>query len=244
MRILMILLLILNSIACNQAISQTKNVTVLQKQLIANSSETKLQTKPLLLPKIESIKEGTVLRLSDKEDQYGDNLPPWTEIEVSVYFKTKPALSSKVTVVPLDVDIDSFNWQIAKSEKQEFGCDETKPYAWEVKLEITQKMFFDFVAPPTRRQEVPFDVVVLYPAVEFARQLKKKQLTKQMLPKETSINAVKAAIDVTNDQKPDILLLEFCCDNATKVIDFDYFCGKTFKQVNGKWKLVDEHSPC
>ncbi len=215
-----------------------------QKHPLANSIEAKPQAKPILMSKIESIEQGTVFRVSENKDQHGSYLPPWTEVEISTYFKTKPALSSKVTVVPLDVDIDSFDWQIAKSERQEFGCDEAKPYAWEAKLEITRKEFFDFVAPPTRRQEVPFDVVVLYPAVEFARQLKKKQLTKQMLPRGTSINAVKAAIDVTNDQKPDILLLEYCCDNATKSTECDYTCGKTFKQVNGKWKLVDEYSPC
>ncbi len=33
--------------------------------------------------------------------------------------------------------------------------------------QITQKEFFDFIAQPTRRQEVPFDVIVLYPAVEY-----------------------------------------------------------------------------
>ncbi len=215
-----------------------------QKHPLANSIEAKPQAKPILMPKIKSIEQGTVFRVSENKDRHGSYLPPWIEVEISTYFKTKPALPSKVTVVPLDVDIDSFNWQIAKSERQEFGCEETKPYAWEVKLQITQKEFFEFVPPPTRRTEVPFDVVVLYPAVEFARQLKKKQLTKQMFPRGTSINAVKAAIDVTNDQKPDILLLEYCCDNATKSTECDYTCGKTFKQVNGKWKLIDEYSPC
>jgi hypothetical protein len=205
---------------------------------------TKPQTKPILMPKIESIQEESVWRLSKNEDKYGSNLPPWTEVLVLPYFKTKPVLPSKVTVVPLDVDFDSFNWQIAKSERKESGCDETKPYAWEVTLQLTQKEFFEFVGTPTRGGEFPFDVVVLYPAVEYARQLKKKQLKKQMLPQGTSINVIKAAIDVTNDQKPDILLLEFCCDNATKTTECEYQCGKTFTKVNGKWKLINASSPC
>ncbi len=117
MRILTILLLVVTSIACNQAVSQTKNVVLPQKQPLASSVKAKPQAKPILMPKIEAIKEDTVWRVSENKDETGNYLPPWTEVEVTPYFKTKPALSSKVTVVPLDVNIDSFNWQIAKSER-------------------------------------------------------------------------------------------------------------------------------
>jgi hypothetical protein len=150
MRILTILLSVVISIACNQVASQTKKVTSPEKQSLANAVAVKPEAKPFSMPKIESIEKETIWRLSKNKDQHGDYQPPWTEVEVSPYFKTKPVLPGKVTVVPLNVDINSFNWQIAKSERKEFGCDETKPYAWEVKLQLTQKEFFEFVAPSTR----------------------------------------------------------------------------------------------
>lgn len=245
MRTLTILILTVTSIACAQARLQTKNVVAPVNQPITNTIEVKSQPKSFQMPKIERIEKAMVWRISENQDKNGSYLPPWTEVKVSTFFETKPIADSKVTVIPLEVNIAPFDWQIAKSEKKEFGCDDAKPYAWEVELKpFTQQEFFSIAPLPNRAQEYPFDVVVLYPAVEFARQLKKEQLTEQMLPKGTSLNAVKAAIDVTNDQKPDVLMLEYCCHDATIAEECDYTCGKTFKQVNGKWKLIDEYSPC
>jgi hypothetical protein len=246
MRILIIIFSAIISIACAQASLQSKNVIAPKNQTLANTVETKSQTKSFQMPNIETVSEADIWRISENKDQHGGYLPPWTEVKVPFfYLEKKPAADSKVTVVPLEVNIASFDWQIAKFEEKEAGCDDTKPTAWEVELKpFTQREFFEIESLPNRSPEFPFDVVVLYPAVEFARQVKKEQITKQMLPKGTSINAVKAAIDVTNDQKPDVLLLKYCCQDATKSTDCDYTCGKLFKQVNGKWKLIDEYQPC
>lgn len=244
-RILTILVLTITSIACAQASLQSKNIVAPKNQPLNKTIETKLQTKLFQMPNIETVTEADVWRISENKDQYGSYLPPWTEVKVPFFLEKKPVADSKVTIVPLEVNIDSFNWQIVKSKEKEVGCDDTKPLAWEIELKpFTQREFFDIAPLPSRAQEFPFDVVVLYPAVEFAQQIKKEQLTKQMLPKGTSLNAIKAAIDVTNDQKPDVLLLKYCCHDATKATDCDYTCGKLFKKVNGKWKLVDEYQPC
>ena len=205
-----------------------------------------LQAKLVPMPDIQFIAETTVWRTSDRKDRHGSYLPPWKEVKVAnLFFKEKPATGSKVTVIPLGVGIAPFDLKIIKAEKQRFGCNEREPYAWAVELEsITHHKFFEIAPLPNRREEVPFNVCVIYPAVSLAHQLKKGQLRSGMLPTGISINTVTAAIDVTNDQKPDVLIAEFCCNDSSKSGGCDYMCGKTFKKVRGNWKLVDEYAPC
>jgi hypothetical protein len=205
-----------------------------------------LQANLVPMPNIRSIAEASIWRTSDKRDQHGSYLPPWKEVKVaSIFFKEKPAVGSRVTVIPLGVSISPFDLKIVKAEKQESGCDEDKPYAWAVELEsITNRTFFEIAPLPNRREEVPFNVCVIYPAVAVARQLEKGQLSSGVLPKRVSINTVTAAIDITNDHKPDVLIAEFCCSDSSKSEGCDYMCGKTFKKVRSIWKLIDEYVPC
>jgi hypothetical protein len=206
----------------------------------------RIQENPVPMPNIRSIAEVSVWRTSDRKDQHGSYLPPWKEVKVvNIFFKEKPAAGSKVTIIPLGVGIAPFDLKIVKAEKQEFGCNEREPNAWAVELEsITHQNFFEIAPLPNRREEVPFDVCVIYPAVAVARQLKKRQLRSGMLPKGISINTVTAAIDVTNDHKPDVLITDFCCNDSSKSEGCDYMCGRTFKKVRSIWKLIDEYAPC
>lgn len=251
MRVLTILILAISSIAFAQANSQTKNVVAPKNKPLTNNVKTKSKAKSFQMPNIETIGEAVVERISENTDRHNNYFPPWTEVKVTFFYLQKKPLEkkfvaqSKVTLVPLEVNVASFDWQIAKSEIIKARCDYHKLYNWVVELKpFTQREFFEIKPSPGRPEQFPFDVVVLYPAVKFARQIKKEQLTKQMLPNGTSLNTVKAAIDVTNDQKPDILLLKHCCDDATKATLCGYPCGKLFKQVNGKWELIEEYSPC
>lgn len=204
------------------------------------------QSKQSLMPSINFIAEATVRRISDRKDRHGSHLSPWREVGVSSFFtKVKPAVGSQVTVIPLGVSLASFDLTIVKAERQPSGCDGSETNAWEVELEpVTDKRFFEIPPLPNRRDEVPFDVCVIYPAVATTRQLQKGQLTHSVLPRGVSINTVKAAIDVTNDRRPDVIIAEFCCNDPSKSEGCDYTCGKTFKKTQGKWKLVDEYAPC
>lgn len=198
-------------------------------------------------PKIQSVGEGTVWRISDHKDESGGLLPPWKEIQVTNIFgfNDKPVVGEKVTVVPLDVEIASLDIKIVKTEKQD-GCDEQAPVWWAVELEpIRGKAFFDVAPRPDRAPEYPFDVAVIYPAVRHARQIQRNKLTKSMLPRGVAINTVKAAVDLTNDGQPDVLIINYCCDDPGKPAEqCDYACGKTFKQAGKKWKLIDTSAPC
>jgi hypothetical protein len=130
-------------------------------------------------------------------------------------------------------------------ERKENACDESLPRAWEVELEpLTQKQVFDAPSPRERNPAYPFDVVVIYPAVKIAHEMRKDQLNREMLPRGVSINTVKAAIDLNDDRKPDVVVVEYCCLQTQQPPECDYTCGKTFKKVKNIWKLFDSYAPC
>jgi hypothetical protein len=216
--------------------------------LLASGTAFAQARKPIRMPQVQTIGEGVVWRISDNKDAKGSFLPPWKEIKITnvFAFKKKPVVGEKVTVIPLDVDIAPLELRIVKAEKKENACNERLPAWWEIELEpIKQREFFEIAARPNRRQDYPFDVCLIYPAVKFAHQVRRDRLTKSMLPRGVSVNTVEGAIDLTNDGIPDVLMVKNCCDDPKKAVDeCDYACGKTFKKIRNAWKLIDTSRPC
>ena len=75
------------------------------------------------------------------------------------------------------------------------------------------------------------------------------RLDRQSLPPGVSAPTIVAAIDVTGDGKPDLLETSYCCDreqhrSRASVKDCDYTCGKAFRKVAGRWRLIEQFSPC
>jgi hypothetical protein len=203
------------------------------------------------MPQVQTIGEGQVWRTSDKKDKDGRFIPPWKDVTIANVFgfKKKPVVGNTVTIVPLDVRLAPIDLKIVET-KAGVNCDgetNSKNGWWEVELEpITDKRFFEIAPQPNRAEEIPFDVGVIYPSVKSAHQLTRDMLSKNMLPKGINLNIVKAAIDLTNDEIPDVLLVEYCCLNPKKPAGgaCDHTCGKTYKKVRNVWKLVDTSTPC
>ena len=205
-------------------------------------------TKPVSMPQIQTVGEGLVWRRSDNKGAHGNFLPPWKEVQITNVFgfKDRPLVGEKVTVIPLDVNIPTLELKIVKAEKKANACEARLPAFWEVELEvIKEKTFSDFAPATDRSAEYPFDVCVIYPAVKFVNPIKRRNLSRSMLPNGIALSTVKAAIDVTNDGRPDVLLVDYCCGNPNKPsADCDYTCGKTFKKTGNVWKLIDTSTPC
>lgn len=193
------------------------------------------------LPAIHTIAEGVVWRKS------ANDRPSWEQITIANIFgfKKRPVVGESVTVVAIGSDIQPLRLRILSTEEKE-DCDKRLRPFWEVKLEpLTQKRFFDVPSPPHRSAEFPFDVVVIYPAVKVAQQIKRDQLKRESLPNGVIIDTVKAAIDLDDDRKPDVVVTQYCCSDKKKLTDeCDYVCGKTFKKVGNLWKLVNTSMPC
>jgi hypothetical protein len=199
------------------------------------------------MPPAQTIGEGVVWRVSNNEDNHGRLLPTWKEVRVTNVFgfKKRPVVGSKVTIIPLDVDLEPFELRIIKLSKRKECDDPSLSSWWEVDLEpIKDRKIFEIAATPNRSVDYPFDVAAVYPAVSFAKQIDKTHLKKEMLPRRVSISTVKAAIDLTNNGRPDALIVEHCCEDSKRSAECNYTCGKTFKKIRGVWKLIDTSSPC
>jgi hypothetical protein len=200
------------------------------------------------MPKIQTIAEGVVMRTSDNNDPHRGDLPPWTQVEITNVFgfKRSPKTGDKVTIVPLDVDIAPFELTITKTQKKTQCSGPGGEIWWQVDFEsVKDKRFFEQPPLPNRREEYPFDVAVIYPTVEYAQQIKRSELVTNMLPRGIYINTVKAALDLTRDGIPEVLLVEYCCQDPKKSPgECDYMCGKTFQKSKIQWKLIDITGPC
>lgn len=251
MRSLLLISLTVLSLSCAQtprppAAAQSQNNPPPSPATATPEQTKRPPTKPIPMPPVQAVTDGEVFRSSDQKDEHGRMSPPWKEISIAnVGLKKELAIGTEVTVVPIGVDIAPFNLKITETKRGSV-CAKGEPPWWQVELApLTQQQFFDIRALPERSEEFPFDVGVIYPAVEFVLALPKEQVTKEMLPAGIYAETLTAAIDLTSDQKPDVLIAEFCCrEPAKKFPDCDYTCGKTYLKVKDKWKLVDESSPC
>ena len=177
-------------------------------------------------------------------------MPPFETAEIGIGLYQKPKAGEKVTIVPLQVNLEPFQLSILKSDKQKNeGCDTggiERKFFWNVELEkIINKEILEIKPIKYDNQELPFEVFIIYPAVEFAKNLPSEELKQEMIPKGVTISTVEAAIDLDNDKKPDLLYIEFCCGDKSKRADnCDYNCLEWFKKFNGIWKKVDSANPC
>lgn len=232
-------------VSCNKNTIQEQNKN--DAHQTSDSSEVHPpQTAQFPMPKIQSVLQESVWRDSDFKETDGGNPPIWKNVKVEIFFHKKPQQGNKVTVIPLKVDIAPMQLKIIKTIEVKDACNEKLPHLWQIELEtITQKEFFETKAILNRREEYPFDVCILYPAVEFARSLDIATLKKEMLPKGVFINTITAAVDLTNDREPDILIVQYCCGEPHKPREeCDYTCGKIFAKSHSAWKLIDTSAPC
>ncbi|HEX8247805.1 MAG TPA: hypothetical protein VF599_06520 [Pyrinomonadaceae bacterium] len=91
------------------------------------------------------------------------------------------------------------------------------------------------------KNQMPFSVFAIYPAVKFAKSLNKSSLSKNSLPPNVLIENVESAIDLDNDAKPDLLSVNFCCGEPekAKVEKCPYICKKYYRKNNKAWELFD-----
>ncbi len=176
------------------------------------------------------------------------------EIKIEPIGLEKNGIGEKVTIVPLMVDIPAFELKIVKATKTKSQvdiCDESEEVVyWENEFEkIERQEFYEAEPVYNRRNEYPFDVCLIYPAVKFAKALSHDQLTKEMIPRGVTIETISAAIDLTNDKRPDLLIVRYCCEDSTKSSDnpkndCHYHCKKYYQKIKSKWVLITTATPC
>lgn len=199
------------------------------------------------MPAIDVVGVGDLQRTSATKDKSGLFMPPWTSVGVTNVFgfKVEPRAGINATFVPIDVDLDPFELKLKGSTIQD-GCVSSSQKWWSAEFEpVTDPRLFSVRAIPGRSEEYPFSVVVIYPAVPSAWQLRRSELRQFPLPKGVKLATVKAAIDVTSDGAPDIVVTEYCCaGDAAKTSGCDLTCRATYKRSGKEWLKIDTFKPC
>ena len=192
----------------------------------------------------------SLYRSSTAKDAAGRNVRPFDAVSVDTYFNRLPIVPKPgmaVTIVPLAPGLDPFNLKIVRVMREEACGDEKR---WNLEFEpVAGRALAEAPPVPDRTDEYPFDVCVIFPAVKTAVAMQGDRLDRQSLPRGVSAPTIVAAIDVTGDGKPDLLETSYCCDreqhrSRRSVKDCDYTCGKAFRKVAGRWRLIEQFSPC
>ncbi len=247
-------------ISCFQQSAVTSQIQTSVQNNSTNQIEKPKEEKPLeklsapkqkiKLPNVKYFGITDLRRISENKDKGGLLFPPYDYAEIRNADFVKAKVGEKYTIISLDVNINPFQLPIVKVTKTENGgCDETEPnFLWVIEFErITNREILEISPVNNSTPEFPFDVFLIYPAVEFAKNISHSKLTAEMLPKNLTIKTIRAAIDLDNDKRPDLLEILFCCrdeSSSPKENGDCLMCLKLFKRINGKWKLVDEASPC
>lgn len=178
----------------------------------------------------------SILRISDKKDKNGNFLPTYTEASVICSLDKKPEKESLITLLPIGVDINSFNVPISRIEENSEEINENSKITWfnvyidgikhdnVLKLQPSQE---------DRLNEIPFDVCCIYPAMENVRVMDINKTDIGNFPKQ-DIKNILCIIDTNSDDNPDIIIVE----EKT-----DYTIKKYYTKVNKSWKLFKQENP-
>lgn len=191
----------------------------------------------------------TVVRHSNQQKN-GVDIAPWKNVTIENVFtigwKRGPVVGTPMTVIPLGVDLAPITVEIVKAEYGPSPCaPELQPWTWSIRLApVSSRGFFDAKPRTDRRDDVPFDVAVVYPTDNAARAIDARRIPRSQLPPTATVENIFAAIDLRGDGRVDIVTLRYCCDGVTKATGCNYVCSKTYERVGGRWRLIDSGGPC
>ena len=161
-------------------------------------------------------------------------------------FLCQPKIGERVFIVPEDPILEPYDLEITRTvPRDDHNPGEIEWFeVYLQRLGITEfSPIYKYKQDTNRAWEYPGDVAVIYPKVENARSLDKDSLNVNDMPENTKIRDVKIAIDWNNDNKPDAIILEFCCNENDKPNECEYTCGETYIKKDNQWVLVYESSP-
>jgi hypothetical protein len=190
------------------------------------------------------VEQGTVNRESAQKGKGGFFQPPWASVKVFVGLARAISVGDSVTVLPLKQGLLPLQAKATSVEFQKGVADEL-PDLWLVDIDVTARAFFSARPDRHRRDDLPFDALVVYPAQAQARLLAAGAVAKD-LPRERgcSKRTLRAAVDLDADGKADVTMFEFCCQKPTSPRTnwpCENTCHTTYLRRNGQaWRLVEE----
>lgn len=171
-------------------------------------------------------------------------------IEASMPFM--PDTAEQVTLVPLTNDLPSINLSVRGAQRT-LGCGK-EIYRLEFSP-IHHPSYLNAEAPPKKREEYPFDVGIVYPALQpagLAESVPVGDLSAHQLPGTFALETVKAAIRIDGQNHLSALVFRFCCDSDGQISPAKanssglscMTCSATYLWSRNHWEVVDSGSPC
>jgi hypothetical protein len=177
------------------------------------------------------VADSGLFRESGAMDENSFYTRPYNKAGVIFTLNVKPKDDALITIVPIGVDLSSFNERIQRVEEIDVEADDKK---YNIFIgDIVKKDILESMPLADRRDDAPFDVACIYPAVETAAVLDLKTVDMNTLP-EKDIKSIKCLIDIDNDAVPDIAIVQ---------IEDDYIVSRYYLKKNGTWKLLKEILP-
>jgi hypothetical protein len=216
------------SLACQQAEQPPpqqlpQELHAVATPLMEPTPSTTMVAEPVQLAKIISVESSQATELRLAPLSLKKRLPPRAE----------------VLLIPLSGELAAVHTQVLQVSPIENPCSEALPKLYETELRpITSQVWLTAAAP--------FDVCVIYPAIASARSLKLEALQAAQLPPKVNPANIAAALDTNNDQQPDVLLVEYCCDKPQadrKTCDLT--CSAVYvRDAKGQWRIAETQTPC
>jgi hypothetical protein len=158
--------------------------------------------------------------------------------EVHFRLPQQPVNKEAVTVLPLALMPDDFptdtnrasQYEIQSARRAPVDCGEGIQDSWAATAAPTKtppRRYFSYLGP------IP--VLVIYPAVPFARQFSREELAKEVLPQGVALANIETAADLDRDGHPD-LLVATCCGSANSASGCK--CETIYQKNSGGWTLI------
>ncbi len=189
---------------------------------------------------------GLVRRTPVSRSPNGAARPPWRLVEITkVGFKVNPKAGTKVTVVPLTGKAPSFSLSVVDSARQQACGRPRKPWFSVLFSSVDSPQLRKIDPWPYRGEDVPIDVAVLFPEVKGAKFIARKQVPQSDIPGGFLQRTVYGAIDLDNDAKADVLILQYCRGDPKKIFpECNAVTGRVYRRLEGDWKLIGKPTPC
>lgn len=198
--------------------------------------------------RIHTLWQATLERQSNHQDTDGRFLAPWTKASVRISFSKGPTSGRTVTVVPIGRSLPVVASKISDIKQWRGGCDgHENEISWDGLVPVGAVAYLNAPTESGRLPESPFDVVVIYPAVPYARSVTVNSLSAAVLPPGVPKSVVTAAVDLTGTGKPDLLVATYCCQSNVKTPaneNCDLSCQNYYQKRAGKWIVVRRVRPC
>jgi len=155
-----------------------------------------------------------------------------TEV-VQIFFDREPTIGTAALVIPKPPgDAVVLHVRGATSDPEA-----PPPPEWSVELEeATQTSLADLkvLEGAERRPEYPREAIVIWPAPQG--KVKLIAVASETLPASVAIATVKEAVDLDSDDRADLLVVEFCCGDRSRLDEgCEYLCGETWQKIRGAW---------